>query len=796
MSGIPIARNGEAAVSLVIGCDAPCFFRWLAEELQHYLFRLSGAVCPIVEAGREEDVPVAGILIGTPSEHAGIRDLQRGGGFDPASLTVDGFVLNTFMRGGRPILVAGGSGERGAMYAVYDLLERLGVIFLLSGDILPEPSKDLEIPEMDVRSEPLVRRRGLHMRHFVMPWMGLEDFCRLVDQMAKMKCNYLEFYWYEGGPWVRYAHGGTERKIGDLYPREAGYVAWRSESYSFSAMDATTARDALPFPRPCAEEFQECDTPEAAHDVARELLRKMIRHAHARGLEIWLGAGDCPTVPPNLGRDCRTAVDAGSFGFMIPPGDSVGVEIWTAILESMFEIYPEADGYWLWLAESYFDSRDVRTVEVLQRLDGLRDLMPDRNRLAEMGYDQYLENLEDERILLGDLSLVHYACEVLGNMRRRHPEIGLGASLLGRSYLFPILHASLPMDIRLQSMEASPCWNRRSRVPMRNFGGMDGREIFLVPRLDDDENAFALQCNVGLYEHDQVLEGSVLYGVAGIAAQIGKIRGSEQNAAYLMEGCWRPNSSADAFYDSYAGRVFGKVAGPVVADVYRRLDRIELDLGLRADVREAGPCLQGMGNFLNYADSRDVHWMKGYRRIPPPGARESGFGAHGDLKDPPFLQRLAYRTRAFMQAVERFHGALAHTEEARRTARPESLPELAFLQAKIHAFCLHLETCSEVMRGLAGLESAYAEPSEDLVASALSQSAEAFADALERAVRTAEALAACAAHPGERHLLFRYDVRMILPIREFGRHVGNLLHRSGSGLEGSPPNWDIIDPGG
>ena len=34
------------------------------------------------------------------------------------------------------------------------------------------------------------------MRHFVMPWMGLEEFRRMIDQMAKLKFNYLEFYWY------------------------------------------------------------------------------------------------------------------------------------------------------------------------------------------------------------------------------------------------------------------------------------------------------------------------------------------------------------------------------------------------------------------------------------------------------------------------------------------------------------------------------------------------------------------------------------------------------------------------
>ena len=31
------------------------------------------------------------------------------------------------------------------------------------------------------------------------------------------------------------------------------------------------------------------------------------------------------------------------------------MEIWTAMMNSMIETYPEADGYWLWLAEGYYD---------------------------------------------------------------------------------------------------------------------------------------------------------------------------------------------------------------------------------------------------------------------------------------------------------------------------------------------------------------------------------------------------------------------------------------------------------
>ena len=35
-----------------------------------------------------------------------------------------------------------------------------------------------------------------------MPWMGLEEFRRIIDQMAKLKFNYLEFDRYVGAPYI------------------------------------------------------------------------------------------------------------------------------------------------------------------------------------------------------------------------------------------------------------------------------------------------------------------------------------------------------------------------------------------------------------------------------------------------------------------------------------------------------------------------------------------------------------------------------------------------------------------
>ena len=95
------------------------------------------------------------------------------------------------------------------------------------------------------------------------------------------------------------------------------------------------------------------------------------------------------------------------------------------------------------------------------------------------------------------------------------------------------MDALIPRDVAFSSMEASAVWNRprssppwsgtafdkalHNRVPMQLFADMGERERFLVPRLDDDATEFGAQFNVGLYYYDQVLEGSVKNGLAGVA---------------------------------------------------------------------------------------------------------------------------------------------------------------------------------------------------------------------------------------------------------------------------------------
>ena len=60
-------------------------------------------------------------------------------------------------------------------------------------------------------------------------------------------------------------------------------------------------------------------------------LSEVIDYAHQRKIKIWLGKGDCPTLPPNSQEAQPRAADSVFFGTAVcHPGDPVGVEIWEA----------------------------------------------------------------------------------------------------------------------------------------------------------------------------------------------------------------------------------------------------------------------------------------------------------------------------------------------------------------------------------------------------------------------------------------------------------------------------------
>jgi Glycosyl hydrolase family 67 N-terminus len=794
-SGMVLVRDQKAQGSIVLGRNPNPFQSWLGQELQSYLRLLSGAEFPIVTASQ------AGtgvrILVGSPDSHEGIATAQQKKLVNFAGLKKDGFILQQIELEGRPAIVVGGNDDAAVMYAVYDLIERMGVVFQITGDIIPEQKPDLVLSDLHVRMEPVLKYRGLHVRPFVLPWMGIEDFRKLLDQHAKMKCNYFEFYWYSGAPWIEYSYKGEKQLIGDVQPKETGYLTWRVNTATFTSSDVEIGREHFPSKRVCAAEFQDCNTQEEAYRVGRHLLTQVIDYAHQKKIQIRLGTGDCPVVPPNLGRLAKYKLPDPFYGTVVSPGDPAAVEIWVAMMKSMIEMYPEADGYWLWLSEGYYDLGDPGIKKIVNDYASYRKLIPSMDELKKIGYDQYFVGMTEQKQIESDLGLLHCGKEITARVKQEYPKANVGVSVLGRSYLFKAMDAMLPKEVPFQSMEASICWNRGSRVPMQLFADAGGRETFLVPRLDDDESQFGMQFNVGLYEHDQVIGDSVKYGVSGVAPQTGKLRGMEQNAKYIFNGSWDAAIKPDTFYRGYVERIFGSAALPLMLKAYETLEKQEMYLGLEAS-NPGSHFFEGMGNFLNYADNRDVEMMGRF-------AHQENIFDGPDFEmwnvrtgaESQWMSDCVYRRNRYAEGIVMLGQGRDYLRESANKVLPGARHELAYLIYKIESYISHLESIRSLLAGYIAMDHAFAaarRADTDTMLKEFDTCEFHFNQALSQVRTTAQMVSQNVDHPNEAFVLFHYNVRFLLPVQEFNKFIRNMVNF----YHGQPyvehVRWPIILP--
>ena len=78
------------------------------------------------------------IVVGGPTSNPLAGSAQEQGLVKFAGLKPDGFVLKTVSLAGRPAVLVGGNEEAATMYAASELLERLGIVFQLTNDIIPQ----------------------------------------------------------------------------------------------------------------------------------------------------------------------------------------------------------------------------------------------------------------------------------------------------------------------------------------------------------------------------------------------------------------------------------------------------------------------------------------------------------------------------------------------------------------------------------------------------------------------------------------------------------------------------------
>jgi len=149
-----LVSDKQPHFDIVIAPDADAAVKYAAEELQRYVDRISLSHAPIRTDALEQGK--AAVLVGdNPLRRKMFPSTAR------TKLAGEQYVLKT-RRGN--LLAMGGTG-RGTLYAVYDLLERLGVRWWTPEDESVPSRNVLELPDLNVRTDPPLIYRAIWYRH-------------------------------------------------------------------------------------------------------------------------------------------------------------------------------------------------------------------------------------------------------------------------------------------------------------------------------------------------------------------------------------------------------------------------------------------------------------------------------------------------------------------------------------------------------------------------------------------------------------------------------------------------------
>lgn len=667
-----ISTNGFAHSAIVIGTKAGDLTQRAAAELEQYLEQLAGAKLPVENRATTKPSADATLLVlGTAANNPLLQDMIKGGAVSTKGLKAEGYAIKTLNWKGRPAVVIAGADEPGALYGTYELLERLGITFRLTGDILPERQANLLVPPLDIKKSPALRRRGfLFAANFanasIFSW---SDYQQFLDQMARMKCNYLQFWWFAYSPWLQYTYRGETNRCGDVSTKESGYRSWRYGGFGSRTLDdVTIGREHFQGrPRLAPLELQHVETSEQAQAICRDLLRRIIDYAARRNIKVW-PVIELASVAPNLARFGEGVGPQPFhylFGSFLHPLDPVNREIQVARLKALAATYPEAEGFFLNFPELYLDLVKPKYVDFFRqqqpRFFELRGLaLPWSSALANF-YSVDIDQVVDSNIAY--LDLFNY---LLGQRDQVLPGMRLGLMTTGRGYALPLFNKRLPVAVPFASLESSGVWTREG-VPMRYFGGMGQRERIIQPRIDDDFDMLGLQFNVDQYAcKDRIFVDGVTNGLTGVAGQVERVRGTEFNSSYLARAAWEPNLTPKEFYRDSATRIFGYAAAPEMIQAFQKFEEAQAYLGYYEYEGGYGilPCCSG----IREVSAAYAYWQQ------------------GNIYDGPIAKgwkgRIATATDAIAQhegAIALLNEALAHLQAARANVEPPGRYELNYL---------------------------------------------------------------------------------------------------------------------
>ena len=542
-------------VAVIISENAPELERFAAEQLCDYLEKLFGVQTrPMPSVSAEAETL---FLVGSLDAGVTVQRTTEGDVFPPVS--EQGFILRRVQFQGRPSLVVRGGSPRATLWAVYELVERWGVRYLLHRDVLPAPCT-FHLPDLDLVIEPTLSvRQWRVINDFACgpeSW-GMGDYRPVLDQLAKLKFNRILLSVWPWQPFLHYEVKGVNRESATLW-----------FDFHYPITDDMVGRHLFGD----AEEFWNPDLPRGASyeeftAAGEQLIHNLIDYAHQRGMECVMVA-TLTEFPPEFAPLLEDSQEVHQLAELtvVPSAetdidDPALTELATAVLRATVDTYPEVDyvalgmpefRQWSGLYERAWQALDAKySISSQRSLDDVLTAATQRSAYPG-GEERALQEVK------GDIVALYFYDRLLNEihaLKESHrPDMKFIYNSVAEE-LFPLLGNLVPRaweTLNFVDYTASRIVERREvleNVPSREHA------CSLIYTLHDDNVGLLPQLATGsLYELTQDL---CRHGWAGFSTRYWLVADHDPCVAYLSKAAWDESVTHEDVYRDQIRAVCG-----------------------------------------------------------------------------------------------------------------------------------------------------------------------------------------------------------------------------------------------
>ena len=561
-------------VAVVIGADSPELERLAATELCRYLQELYGIdAAPSVGLAPDADTV---FVVGRPETNPVAARLVAAARLP--NLSDQGILLRPVdVDGTAGLLVTAGS-PRAVLWAVYELVERWGVRYLVHGDVLPDAPGELRLPESEIHLEPNLRTRCWRLVNDLamgpVSW-GLDENRRFLRQIAKMKYNRVFISLWPAQPFVHYTFQGMTKPPGVLF---------FGERYPID--DDTVGKERFhgmtEFTNPA---FVGATSPEEVMERGIRLCREILREAKALGMETGLAIQpfawpkEFMAVLPGSEPEHQLGSLTAGPGQEQSMDDSLLRDMVATVFRVYVETYPDAEYIhvgmpehrgWTGQAEQAYNALDAKYG--LQDLDAFDALCARaRARTSFPGGGGRVETM-----LKGDLAALAFFDSLVAERELlARPGGRADVKLVYNGVvaeLFPLLAKMTPAGGEVLSFidyTASRQLRQRDLLRQPPPAGLPANLIFTLA--DDNVGVLPQLATPSLHELMQELR---VNGWSGFYTRYWTVGDLDPTVHYLARASWDPALTPQAAYKDLVRAACGPASVAPALDAWRIIETI------------------------------------------------------------------------------------------------------------------------------------------------------------------------------------------------------------------------------